>query len=61
VYDVRGSRVRVLLAGDWLAGGVFTTSWNGRDDRGRDLASGVYFARLRVGAEVLERKLVLLR
>lgn len=42
VYDVAGRLVRELLDGEPLVLGG-TLVWDGRNDEGRDLASGVYF------------------
>lgn len=59
VVDQRGRLVRRLDAprGDgWLE-----ASWDGRDDRGRTLPGGVYFARLSVDGEVRVKKLALLK
>ena len=42
--------------------GAYTVRWDGRDDAGRELASGVYLYRLQAGAQVVEtHKLLLLR
>jgi len=61
VYDVRGARV-ATLAGGVHAPGHYEARWDGRDAAGRALASGVYFARLSVGAETAQtRKIVLLK
>lgn len=49
VYDVLGRRVRALYSGETLTGGHYRTSWNGRDDEGRQVASGVYLYRLTAG------------
>jgi len=35
--------------------------WDGRDDSGREVASGIYFYRMRTGKEILTRKMVLLK
>ncbi len=66
VYDLSGRRLRTLAAGR-LDAGTAQFTWDGRDDGGRSLASGVYFARL-VGRELgsgsrvdAARKLVLVR
>jgi flagellar hook assembly protein FlgD len=48
VYDARGRGVRELIARNAPAGDGFVT-WDGRDDAGSRLASGIYFVRL-VGA-----------
>ena len=45
LYDVRGRKVRTLADGIHSQG-TFTTTWDGRDDQGRRVASGVYFCRL---------------
>lgn len=45
VYDVAGRLVRVLAEGP-IGSGRASVVWDGRDARGRQLASGVYFARL---------------
>jgi hypothetical protein len=45
VFDAAGRRVRVLFDGD-LPGGAREFEWDGRDERGREAASGVYRARL---------------
>ena len=44
VHDVRGRVVRRLHGGE-LSGGVTALVWDGRDDRGRRVTSGVYFVR----------------
>lgn len=60
VYDVAGRKVRTLRAGR-LASGEHLIDWNGRDDRGKPVASGVYLCRAEVGDWHDSRKLVLLR
>jgi hypothetical protein len=35
--------------------------WDGQDDRGRSVGSGVYYSRLEVGAERLVSKMVLVK
>jgi len=53
LYDARGRLVRRLVAGHREAGRQEAV-WNGRDDAGRRLPSGVYFARLRaVGCDAV--------
>jgi hypothetical protein len=44
VYDAAGRRVRTLLDGAMPAGATLL-QWDGRDDQGRLVSSGVYFAR----------------
>lgn len=60
VYNVSGALVRTLLDGS-LAAGPHAVSWEGRDDRGVDVAQGVYVLRLESGSNVATRKVVLTR
>jgi enediyne biosynthesis protein E4 len=60
VYNVAGQRVRRLLEGARPVG-VHTVRWDGTDDRGRSVASGVYVLRLRSAGEHLLQRVLLLR
>jgi len=60
VYDVRGRRVTTLLDTD-LGAGIHRVSWDGRDENGESLASGVYFMRLQAAGQTQVRKLALTR
>jgi hypothetical protein len=59
IYDIAGRRVRTLLD-EQRPAGVFSVQWNGEDDRGQRVASGVYFYRMRAGQFVDTKKMVLL-
>jgi hypothetical protein len=48
IFDVNGRLVRTLVTGV-QSPGPYTAVWDGRDDNGRGVASGNYFARLNVG------------
>jgi flagellar hook assembly protein FlgD len=45
VFDAAGGLVRRLAEGQRPAG-AFSTPWDGRDDHGREMPTGVYFARI---------------
>jgi endonuclease/exonuclease/phosphatase family metal-dependent hydrolase len=62
VYDVRGRHVATLLDEDRGAG-RHSLRWNGRDDGGKPLGNGVYFARMAAPGEGVtsNRRFVLLR
>jgi len=57
VFDVEGRAVRSLAQG-FLAPGVRSFVWDGTDDRGAPVASGVYFARLQHRGDEIRVKLV---
>jgi flagellar hook assembly protein FlgD len=62
IFNLAGQQVATLAQGAREAG-TYTVNWDGRDDDGRTLASGVYLYRLRVGdgGQVETRKLLMLR
>jgi len=60
VYDLRGRLVRTLVASDRPAGWQ-QALWDGKDDAGTAVASGVYFYRLESGTFLQSRKMLLLK
>jgi hypothetical protein len=60
VFNVLGQKVRVLFQGEKSAGS-YTVEWDGADDLGRTLASGVYLYRLRAGEFSATKKMLLLK
>jgi hypothetical protein len=62
VYDVAGRLVRVLVDRDQKASAdVFDVTWDGNNDSGESVSSGVYFYRLEVNNYRETRKMILLR
>lgn len=57
VFDVQGRKVRTLVDGS-LPAGLHTVVWNGRNERGAEVPSGVYFYRLDAGGRSQMRKLL---
>ncbi len=60
IFDTGGREVITLVDGDRSAG-LHKVAWNGTDDQGRRIASGVYLARLVAGEEIRTRKIILAR
>ncbi len=60
IFGVDGAQVRTLVGGQ-LAGGSYSRDWDGRDDDGRMVASGIYFCRLVAGNQHRTLKMVLAR
>ena len=60
VYDVRGRQVRRLWEGALVTGRTLVT-WDGNDDRGHPVPSGVYLLRATAGNESAVRKIVRVR
>jgi hypothetical protein len=61
IYDVTGARIRSLFEEELLPPGDYSIPWDGLDDRGVLVSSGVYYYRLAAGSNILTRKLVFLR
>ncbi len=61
VFNVLGQRVRLLVEETFQDVGVWTVIWDGTDDAGRTLGSGVYFYELAERQGVQCRSLVLFR
>ncbi|MCP4573953.1 MAG: T9SS type A sorting domain-containing protein [bacterium] len=60
VYNLRGELVRTLANTNYEAG-AHEIAWNGRNDAGAEVASGIYFARLASDHGILTRKMALTR
>ncbi len=60
VYDVTGRLVRELVK-EHRGAGEWSVQWNGDNDRGQGVASGVYFYRMRAGEFDRTAKMVLLK
>ena len=60
VYDLRGRRVRRLRSGD-AAAGEYLLTWQGRDDHGQAVASGVYLLRVKAGSTRLNSRVTVVR
>lgn len=60
IYNLRGQLVRTLVDEEREAG-VHSVVWDGKDDRGRPIGSGIYVCRLEAGGLVRIKKIVCIR
>jgi len=60
IYDLRGRIIRTLIRGE-VEPGLYEAVWNGRDDAGQTVPSGVYFYRLKVGSYDSVMKMLMLK
>jgi hypothetical protein len=60
IYDIRGRRVRSLFDTE-LEPGRHTIHWDGRNDRGEAVSSGIYLYTLKAGIESFTRKMTVLK
>jgi hypothetical protein len=60
IYDLLGRKVRTLVSEN-LSSGYKSVVWDGKNDSGKEVASGIYFYRLKIGDFSEAKKLVLLK
>jgi hypothetical protein len=60
IYDVNGRRIRTLVDSG-LKAGAHEVVWDGSDDAGHTVTSGVYWSQLQVGAYSSNKKMVVLK
>ena len=61
VFDASGRLVRTLLANETLTAGPHAVTWEGQDEGGNSVTSGLYFYRLNTNHGMLRRSMVHLR
>ncbi len=62
IYDIRGRQIRVLLHDEPFTPGIHRVRWDGRNQSGANVASGMYFYVVQMGSEkIVKQKMLLLR
>ncbi len=60
IYNLKGQKIRQLINGQ-LAAGQHSVEWNGKDDSGKPVSSGIYFYKLKNGRYSSTKKMILLK
>jgi hypothetical protein len=60
IYNILGQKVKTLVEG-YQEAGTKSINWDGKDEKGKDLASGIYFYQLRAGEVAQTKRMVLLK
>jgi len=60
VYNILGQKVNTLVNDEFEAG-THTIYWDGKNDKGEEVASGIYFYRLKAGEFLDSKKMLILR
>jgi flagellar hook assembly protein FlgD len=58
IYNIRGEVVKQLASGSYSSG-RYLVEWDGRNENGIQVASGIYIYRLQAGAFVVNRKMII--
>jgi hypothetical protein len=61
VYNILGVRIRTLVRGEAMDAGRYTAAWDGRDEGGTSVSSGVYVYRIRAGDFQASKKMAILK
>ncbi|MCK4427043.1 MAG: S8 family serine peptidase [candidate division Zixibacteria bacterium] len=60
IYNIRGQLVKTIFEGS-LPAGRYEVMWDGKDESGAEVSSGVYLYRLKTGPGTTTRKMILLK
>jgi hypothetical protein len=60
IYNILGQRIRTLVD-EFQTAGFKTIHWDGKDNQGEEVASGIYFYRLKAGDYSETKKMVLMK
>lgn len=60
IHNIKGQKVKTLVNGNQQAGS-YSTVWNGNDDNGRKVSSGIYLYKLSAGKDTLIKKMMLIK
>lgn len=60
IFNIRGQRVKELYSGS-ISKGYHSIAWDGVDDRGVDVSSGVYFVRIEANGRSEAHKMMLMK
>ena len=60
IYDINGNQIKSLV-NEYKSSGYYNISWNGKDENGELVSAGIYFYMLKTGAQLLTKKMILLK
>ncbi len=60
IYDIRGRLIRTLL-NEKLSPGYYSEFWNGLNDNGERVSSGIYFYGIRADSFISSRKMIVIK
>jgi flagellar hook assembly protein FlgD len=60
IYNIMGQKVKTLAKG-WFEAGSHTVTWDGTNESGSVVASGIYFYKLNAGENLVVKKMSLLK
>jgi hypothetical protein len=61
IYDIQGKGIKQVIVNKYMLPGGYNVSWNGRNQRNQEVASGIYLLELQVDQYRQMKKMVLVR
>jgi len=61
IYNILGNRVRTLVDNKMYRAGYHSLVWDGKDDNGNKVTSGIYIYRVQAGSRVSTRRMLLIK
>ena len=61
IYDMMGRQVRSLISGDSYGPGFHVVNWEGLNNKGEKVPSGMYIYRIKAGNFIADKKMVLVK
>ena len=61
IYSVAGQKIRELVTNTEMTPGIHHVLWDGHDDLGKPVSSGVYLSRLETGGKALTGRMLLMK
>ena len=63
IFNIKGQKVKQLISNSagQVSAGQHSVVWNGTDDNGKSVSSGIYFYKLKTGNFEKTKKMILLR
>ncbi len=59
IYNLKGEKIRTLESADQKAAGTYNCSWNGLDENGNQLSSGIYLYRMQTDNFIQTKRVIL--
>jgi hypothetical protein len=60
IYNIKGQKVKQLVS-DQLSAGQHSVVWNGKDDNGNPVSSGIYFYKMKAGKYTSVKRMILMK
>ena len=60
IYNIKGQKVKILAKRDFEKG-IHKVIWNGKDENGKPISSGIYFYKIKVKDKMISKKMLLLK